>query len=493
MVDNERASIILGTTPSGEYITDSRPEYHVGIFGPTGSRKTQTCFYTTLTKGWRRSAWIYCRKVAMLENTIRERQKFSHCMIMDWTNKDSICYNFLDGIPNNEGAVGRMQSLMSILWNLEKGEFFDLTAFQLAVGAALHVCYSHKVKSLGEVRRFISRGDEAIRDMFSMDVHPQAKLIAQEIMGPGGLVEKTAAQRAGIYASVGIKLMMFDDPIVDHLTSRSDFTMADLMCSEHPVTLYQVLRKRDTKRLIPLSRLFIDQMQGDLMDENDYVEEFGEKRKKKHPLLICGDEIDKLGSLEELSSAAGDMREPGLRLMLGTQGVSLLENLYGENGSMLINLRDKVFFRPDHPREVERITYWVGKYEEDQERASESSKVFKLGPFNVRYGDVNRSSSVMTVRKDVFPPERVMSMPDDEIVVSLGNKRILGKSMHASSHPTWKQFLEPIPYHEIKMRDIAGVYGDLPRDPSKPLKSHWDGIDVMAPVNGAARAAAKTL
>ena len=493
MYDMDRTNIILGLHPSGEYIVDKRPEYHVGIFGPTGSMKTQTTFYPTLTKGWRRSAWIYCRKVAMLENTIRERQKFSHCLIMDWTNPNSICYNFFDAIPNNEQAIGRMQSLMSIMWDLEKGEFFDLAAFQLAVGAALHVLYCHPTKSLGEVRRFMTRGDAAIQEMLDKQAHPLAVQAAQEIVGPGGLVERTAAQRAGIYSSIGTKLMMFDDPVVDALTSRSEFTMADLMCAENPVTLYTILRKRNTKLHRPLARLFLDQMQGELMDDNDTVEEAGVFRDKTHPLLICGDEIDKLGHLEELSSAAGDMREPGLRLMVGTQGVSLLEELYGENGSMLINLRDKVFFRPDHPREVDRIAYWVGKMEEDQERATQSSKIFRFGKFNIRYGETNMSTSVMPVRKDVFPPERVMAMPDDEIVVSMGNQRILGRRFHSSSHPTWKKFLEPMKYGDIKMRDVAGAYADLPRDPSKPIKSHWEGVDSTAPLSVAARSRAKVL
>lgn len=493
MYDRDRCDIILGTTSNGDYIVDSRPEYHVGIFGPTGSMKTETTFYPTLTKGWRRSALIYCRKVAMMEKTIRERQKFSHCLIMDWTNENSICYNFFDAIPNNEQAIGRMQSLMAIMWDLDKGEFFDLAAFQLAVGAALHVLYCHENKSMGEVRRFITQGDDAIREMLDKQAHHLAVQAAQEISGPGGLVEKTAAQRAGIYSSVGTKLMMFDDPTVDRLTRTSEFTMADLMCADNPVSLYMILRKRDTKRLRPLARLFLDQLQGELMDDGDTVEESGKFRDKKHPLLIVGDEIDKLGHLEELSSAAGDMREPGLRLMLGTQGVSLLEELYGENGSMLINLRDKVFFRPDHPREVDRIAYWVGKTEEEQERVTESSKVFKLGPFNIRYGETGQSSSVTPVRKDVFPPERVMAMPDDQIVVSLGNQRILGKRMHSSSHPTWKKFLEPIKYADLKMRDVSGAYADLPRDPSKPIKSHWEGVDSTAPLNVAARARAKTL
>ena len=493
MFDTDRAHVILGVTPTGEYIIDNRPEYHVGIFGPTGSQKTQTTFYPTLTKGWRRSAVIYCRKVDMLERTFRERQKFSHCIVMDWTNPKSICYNFLDAIPNSEQAIGRVQSLMSILWDLDDGEFFDLSAFQLAVGAILHVLYCHENKSLGEVRRFITRGDEAVQEMFDKDAHPLAKQVAQEIMGPGGLVERTAAQRAGIYSSVGTKLMMFDDPIVDAVTKSSEFTMADLMCADNPVTLYMILRKRDTKRLRPLARLFLDQMQGELMDFSDQVEENGVMRAKKHPLLIALDEVDKLGFMEELSSAAGDMREPGLRMMVGTQGVSLIEALYGEKGSMLINLRDKVFFRPDHPAEIDRISYWVGKTEEDQERSSESSRVFKLGPFKIPYGEKNQSSSIVPVRKDVFPPERVMKMPDDEIVVSMGNQRILGRRMYAAGHPTWAKFLEPIPYHAIAMRDVAGAYNDLPRDPSKPIKSHWDGVDSTATEAIATRLKAKVL
>lgn len=490
-IDNHRANIILGMNEFGEYITDDRFEYHVGVFGTTGAGKTETVFYPTLVNGWRRSAFVYIRKVSLLEKTITERQKFSHCIVIDWTDPRSACFNFFDSIPNSEQAIGRLQSLMTIIWDLDDGEFFDLSAFQLALGASLHVLYCHPVKSLGEVRRFVSRGDEALREMIDKAAHPLAVQVATELTSAGGFSERAAAQRQGVYSSVGTRLMMFDDPVVDALTSKSDFTMADLMCWKNPVTLYLVLRKRDTKRLRSLARLFLDLMQGELMDGMDTVVENGVERPKLHPLLIALDEADKLGKMEELASAAGDMREPGLRLLLGTQGVSLLEDLYGEKGPMLINLRDKVFFRPDHPAEVDRITYWVGKAEEPEERSTMSSRIINLLGHPMNIGDASRSMTSVLVRKDVFPQEKVMAMADDDIIVSMGNQRIKGKRLHASSHPNWKAKLQPVAMKNLSLRDAADAYADIPRD--TPVVSHWEGIDSTAPIAVATKKKAKVL
>lgn len=476
MFTNERCDIICGVTAKGEYITDDRFEYHVGVFGTTGAGKTETTFYPTLVRGWRRSAIVYVRKVSLLEKTITERQKFSHCLVMDWRNPQSVRYNFLDAIPNSRQAVGAVQTLMSILFRIDDGEFFDLSAYKLAIAGTLHVLYAHNVKNMGAVRRFLAKGDAALTEMIEMAAHPLAVQEATELMSAGGLSEKAAGQRQAIYSSIGVRLQMFDDPIVDEVTASSDFSMADLMCADNPVTLYLVLRKRDTKRLRPLARLFLDQMQGELMDEIDFVVENGDRRPKKHPLLIALDEVDKLGKLEELASAAGDMREPGLRLMVGTQGISLIEELYGEKGSMMINLRGKVFFRPDHPHEVDRITYWVGKAEEDEMRETFSGRILSLLGFNVAHGPQNRSQTTVKVRKDVFPQEAVMAMDDNDIIVALGNLRIRGKRMISSIHPKWAKLLKVTPISSMTLRNESDVYTDAPRP--APFVSHWDGIMV---------------
>jgi hypothetical protein len=158
---------------------------------------------------------------------------------------------------------------------------------------------------------------------------------------------------------------------------------------------------------------------------------------------------------------------------------------------MLINLRDKVFFRPDHPAEVDRITYWVGKSEEPEERSTMSSKILNLLGNPVAIGDASRSTTSVLVRKDVFPPEKVMAMADEDIIVAMGNQRIKGKRLHASSHANWKDKLQPIPMKDLVLRDVSGAYADIPRD--TPVKSHWDGVDSTAPVTVEAKKKVKVL
>lgn len=83
---------------------------------------------------------------------------------------------------------------------------------------------------------------------------------------------------------------------------------------------------------------------------------------EKHPLWIFLDELPSLQNLPQLSTALTESRKSNLRIVLGFQGRSQLEVVYGKLAeAMLSQPTTKIFLRTTEPRAAKWISDSIGE------------------------------------------------------------------------------------------------------------------------------------
>src|SRR4051794_34518662 len=94
-----------------------------------------------------------------------------------------------------------------------------------------------------------------------------------------------------VLATADSNLTLFDNPIVQWTTETSQWRMCDIMCSEHPVSVYLSIPASDEDVLIPLLRIMMTQF---LKTNTRHLYHDNRGRKKRHDCLIVGDEFPAL-------------------------------------------------------------------------------------------------------------------------------------------------------------------------------------------------------
>lgn len=114
----------------------------------------------------------------------------------------------------------------------------------------------------------------------------------------------------------------WNNPFVQRTTSRSDFSFSDLRTN--PTTIYLVCPEDDIALVAPLIRLFFQQLSGVLHKTNPGEDEV-------FNVLFMLDEFDKLGKMDTIIEAYKTIRSYGGRIVVITQSVSQLFEIYGRD------------------------------------------------------------------------------------------------------------------------------------------------------------------
>jgi|GEM_PF-1258415 probable plasmid conjugation trag transmembrane protein len=239
------------TQPAGVFLGKYRNEYlrhegpeHVLTFAPTRSGKGVGLVVPTLLS-WPASAVIHDIKGENWQITAGWRSRFSHCLLFNPTDAKSAAYNPLLEVRRGVHEVRDVQNIADILVDpegaLEKRNHWEKTSHALLVGAILHVLYAGEDKTLRGVANFLS--DPA--SLFELTLHrmmtakhlgdaphPVVASAAREVLN------KSDNERSGVLSTTMSLLGLYRDPTVAEVTSRCDWRIADLIASEHPVSLY---------------------------------------------------------------------------------------------------------------------------------------------------------------------------------------------------------------------------------------------------------------
>lgn len=346
---------------------------------------------------------------------------------------------------------------------LEKRNHWEKTSHALLVGAILHVLYAGEDKTLRGVANFLS--DPA--SPFELTLH---RMMATPHLGEGPhpvvasaareVLNKSDNERSGVLSTAMSFLGLYRDPTVAEVTSRCDWRIADLIASEHPVSLYLVVPPSDISRTKPLIRLILNQIGRRLtesLDGSDGIE-------RRHKLLLMLDEFPALGRLDFFETALAFMAGYGIRSFLIAQSLNQIDKAYGQNHSILDNCHVRVTFATNDERTAKRISETLGTATEL--RAQRNYAGHRLAPW-LGHLMVSRQETA----RPLLTPGEVMQLPTDESVVMVSSVApIKAKKLRYYADANFKRRVLPPPAL------AAGQYADAP--PARP--DDWSGLAIPA-------------
>lgn len=458
------AGVFLGQY-DGQYLRHEGPE-HVLTFAPTRSGKGVGLVIPTLLS-WSASAVIHDIKGENWAITAGWRSRFSHCLLFNPTDPKSAAYNPLLEVRRGAHEVRDVQNIADILVDpegaLERRNHWEKTSHALLVGAILHVLYAGEDKTLRGVVSFLS--DPACpfeltlhRMMTTKHLgdapHPVVASAAREVLN------KSDNERSGVLSTAMSFLGLYRDPTVAEVTSRCDWRIADLIASEHPVSLYLVVPPSDISRTKPLVRLILNQIGRRLTESLDG----GDGIARRHKLLLMLDEFPALGRLDFFETALAFMAGYGIRSFLIAQSLNQIDKAYGQNHSVLDNCHVRVTFATNDERTAKRISETLGTATEL--RAQRNYAGHRLAPW-LGHLMVSRQETA----RPLLTPGEVMQLPPDESVVMVSSLApIKAKKLRYYADANFKRRVLPPPALAV------GHYTDAP--PLRP--DDWSGLAIPA-------------
>lgn len=461
---DQPAGVFLGLH-ARQYLRHEGPE-HVLTFAPTRSGKGVGLVIPTLLS-WPASAVIHDIKGENWSITAGWRSRFSHCLLFNPTDAKSAAYNPLLEVRRGAHEVRDVQNIADILVDpegaLERRNHWEKTSHALLVGAILHVLYAGTDKTLRGVANFLS--DPACpfeltlhRMMTTRHLgdapHPVVASAAREVLN------KSDNERSGVLSTAMSFLGLYRDPTVAEVTSRCDWRIADLIASEHPVSLYLVVPPSDISRTKPLVRLILNQIGRRLTESLDGSDGIA----RRHKLLLMLDEFPALGRLDFFETALAFMAGYGIRSFLIAQSLNQIDKAYGQNHSILDNCHVRVTFATNDERTAKRISETLGTATEL--RAQRNYAGHRLSPW-LGHLMVSRQETA----RPLLTPGEVMQLPPDDAVVMVSSVApIKAKKLRYYTDANFKRRVLPPPVLSV------GRYADAP--PLRP--DDWSALAIPA-------------
>jgi len=410
---NDRG-VILGLYDD-RYLRHDGPE-HVLAVAPTRSGKGVGLVLPTLLT-WTGSAVVHDIKGENWELTAGWRAQFSHCLRFDPTDPMSARFNPLLEVRKGTHEVRDVQNIADILVDpegaRERRDHWEKTAHALLTGAILHVLYAEQEKTLERVATFLADPSRSIlrtlRIMLTTNhlgtaeapmAHPVVASIARE------LLNKSDNERSGVVSTAMSFLGLYRDPLIAANTARSDWSIADLMHAERPVSLYLVVPPSDISRTKPLVRLILNQIGRRLTETLPNAKSEAPQRQ----LLLMLDEFPALGRLDFFESALAFMAGYGVRAFLVAQSLNQIDRAYGTNHAILDNCHVRVAFAPNDERTAKRLSDALGT-------ATELKRQTNLSGKRLSAWLSHTSISEQETPRPLLTPGEVLQLPQDEALV----------------------------------------------------------------------------
>lgn len=477
------------------YLRHNGPE-HILAFAPTRSGKGVGLVIPTLL-AWSESAVIYDIKGENWAKTAGFRAQQGH-----------LCFKFS---PVEQSSSSRFNPLAEVrlftprdvsdaqnIANMivRTGEdspqerYWQDAAASITTGMILHVCYAAaregRVASLADLAHVFTTPGSNFRDTLAellnaehdpkggrgwrmpggerTVTHPVVKEKAQEML------DKEDRDFGGVLSTAKTALTLYSDPLVAQNTSASDFTIADLVNHDHPISLYLVVPPSDKIRLRPLIRLIFTMAVNRLTEK--MVFQGAQQIRNRRRLLLLIDEFPSLNRMEVFADALSYMAGYGLKAYLITQDIRQIVDAYGNNESIVSNCHVRIAFAPNQVETAELLSRMTGK-----QTVQKASYNFSGSRFSPVMGHVN--ASVDYVERPLMTPDEVLRLKppqkqatgDTEKIVAPGQMLIFVSGMYPILGTQMLYFLDPVLTARASLQPPAKffVIEDGRVSPQKPV------------------------
>ena len=452
-------SVVVGKGEDGRIYYSSGPE-HVLTFAPTRSGKGVGLVIPTLLT-WTGSVVVTDIKGENFMATGWWRSLFSHVIYFDPTSLASARYNPLLEIRKGPEVIRDAMNIAEILGQRESGKedrFWDGGAKKILSATILYVLYTQEQKSLGQVSRLLSNVSELVTAMLAAplehepDVQSYIRQIAQSTKDAPETV------RGGWAAGAQGTLDLWKDPVVDRVTSTSDFRLKDMQYAKSPVSLYVVTPAGDIERLSPLIRLFFQQLTDAL------TERWTDSGEDKHRLLMLLDEFPQFGNMAKIERAISYTAGYGIRWFFICQGLDQLDQKYGKDNGFLSNCHTRLAYRCNDEKNAGRLSKLLGETTGTKTQEGESGKKGFMSSMN------SRSKSEVEFARPLMTPGELQQFDDSRLVVMIAGKYPI--FAHKVTYYDDPHFI-----HKYRGKALALPSEPLTDFPSSVVSHDWGGID----------------
>lgn len=362
-------SIVMGALGDGRYICINDDRSGLGT-GPARSGKTRSALMTTgLT--YKESMAIYTSGAMDVYNaTSGWRSTFSDIRVLDFGDVKN-CINPLDEIRvGTRHEISDTESISNSFPpeppSKARIPWWPLGGTRITSAAILHILYTmppHQ-RTLGNVYRFLHRSDADVRAAFANSSHSFVRDTFSSIPEGTGNPISTAQSYLRPWAN----------PIVDEVTSRSDFSFSSLVNQERPVTLYFHIPEDIREATLPVLQVMISTLTKALIHSETHTRD---GRVKLHKMLLALDEFHTF-HVEGFDKTLAIMPKYGVRALLLTQSHKSLVELYGQSQTITTNTQVHFHLPTNDADTAEMISRAVGEYTEMRESEGQTARTFDI-------------------------------------------------------------------------------------------------------------------
>ncbi len=382
---------------------------HVFVFWPSGSGKTNALAIPNLLN-WHGSCIVNDVKLTLFEKTAGFRASCGQkCFVWNPAATDgrTHCYNPLDSVSRDKSKrIDGLQKIANIfipdsqtqrepIWTAIPRSLFVALALYLMDTPALPCTIGEIVRLLKNNPNFKDYLWEIIKERDDLDAVTYRNLVS--------FLQTEPKLQANLLQSFLSYFELFDVPMIDASTSRSDFDIRNLR--REPMTIYVGVTTGNIRRLSPLLTVFYEQVMDGML------ESVPNEKEEPYDLLLLMDEFSALRRMEIMRSTVGLMREYRVRLMAIIQDLPQLYETYGVNGAKsFINNRIRLVAAQNDLDSARLISGWLG----DKTVAQRSQNRRGISWEAQVAAD---SESLSYTRRPLLSPDEIMRLPRDEMIV----------------------------------------------------------------------------
>ena len=444
-----------------QYLRDNAPT-HVLVFAPTRSGKGRGLIIPTLF-AWKQSVVVSDQKEENYKLTAEMRRRAGQRVgkfAPTSSDGSSWKWNALDEIRKfSPRDVGDAQNICQMIVDPEaKGmeDHFVSMSWMLLTALALHHVYAEKDASIPGMAMYLSDPNfeteaQMWQRMLTAEHDPELKMgwvdTSDRPTKTHPVVASTAKtmlsipdeERGSVLTTAKRVLGLWMDPLVAANTRSSDFLVRDLMTMDQPVSLYYVPTEEDKDRLLPLSRLFYSM----IIRRNTVPMEAIDGRMVggyNHRLLMLIDEFPALRKMEIIQDALSYVAGYGIKMMLICQDLRQLQQVYGDDESIVAGCHIRVAYGPTDERTAKRLEEMVGETTVAEEEESVSANRVGMSGGNVSTTRRKTGRALMTVG------EWMALSAEDMVAFVANNPPIYGRKIKYDEIPAfaaWSKLQPP--------------------------------------------------
>lgn len=427
-----------------ELLRDDNPA-HILAFAPTRSGKGVGLVLPTLLT-WRHSVLVNDIKGENWALTAGFRRAAGQHVVKfepACLDGSGACWNPIDEIRLfTDMDVQDAQTIMNMVCD-PKGEGLEdhwaKTSWEFLTGLALHLAYEGKLATMAGMAGFL--GDPRWEDekqmyttMMQFEHDPGCKANWRDTENlptrthpavanaAKTMLNKEDKERTSVLSTAKSFLSLYLDPVVARNTSRSDFSVRDLMNADKPVSCYYVVQPADLERMVSLSRLFYAMV----IRRNAADMQFAggtSVQGYKHRLLLLIDELPSLRKLTVLQEGLGYIAGYGMKCYLICQDLIQLEEAYGDKQTIVAGCHVRIAYAPNTQETADKLAAMTGKTTIIEESHSTSYKQWGIDAGNVSVSTNKNERELMTAA------EFLALSPEDMVLFVAGRAPIYGRKI----------------------------------------------------------------